>query len=154
MTRADASAPETAPEAAVASRAPFESDLFCTLDDEPRLIASRCESCSEITFPEQSSCPRCASQSVAREPVGPHGVLWTWTVQTFAPKPPFLATDSFEPFGVGYVELPGQLRVEARLTESDPARLRIGLPMKLTFVELPGHPDRTTFAFEPAEGQP
>jgi uncharacterized OB-fold protein len=150
MTRTETPAPESGD----ASGAPSESDLFCMLDDEPRLIASRCETCSEITFPEQPSCPRCASQSVARELVGPRGVLWTWTVQTFAPKPPFLAADPFEPFGVGYVELPGQLRVESRLTESDPSRLRIGLPMKLTLVDLPGHPNRTTFAFEPAEGQP
>lgn len=75
-------------------------------------------------------------------------------MQTFAPKPPFVATDSFEPFGVGYVELPGQLRIESRLTESDPGRLRIGLPMKLTLVDLPGHRDQTTFAFEPAEERP
>ena len=32
--------------------------------------------------------------------------------------------EEFEPYGVGYVELPGEVRVEARLTESDPARLR------------------------------
>jgi uncharacterized protein len=153
LNRTDSPAPATrgTPDR---SRAPLASGLFCVLDDEPRLIASRCESCSEITFPEQPSCPRCASQSVARELLVPCGVLWTWTVQTFAPKPPFLAADSFEPFGVGYVELPGQLRVESRLTESDPTRLRIGLPMRLTIIDLPGHPHHTTFAFAPAEGQP
>lgn len=142
-----------AAEANVATDA-FRSDLFCVVGDEPRLIASRCESCSEITFPEQASCPRCAAQSVSRELLGPRGVLWTWTVQTFAPKPPFLAGDAFEPFGVGYVELPGQLRIEARLTEADPTRLRIGLPMTLTLIDLPGHPGHTTFAFAPAEAQP
>jgi uncharacterized protein len=136
------------------TNAPAASGLFCLLDGEPRLIASRCESCSEITFPEQPSCPRCASQGVTRELLGPSGVLWTWTVQTFEPKPPFLAADSFEPFGVGYVELPGRLRVESRLTESDPTRLRIGQPMRLTLIELPGHPEHTTFAFEPVEEQP
>ena len=153
MTRADTPAPDTHV-TVDGSRTPLAPGLFCVLDDEPRLIAARCESCSEITFPEQPSCPRCASHSVVRELLGPWGVLWTWTVQTFAPKPPFLAADSFEPFGVGYVELPGQVRVESRLTESDPARLRIGLPMRLTLIDMPGHPQRTTFAFAPAEGQP
>ena len=46
--------------------------------------------------------------------------------------------DTFEPYGVGYVELPGEVRVEARLTEADPGRLRIGLPMELTLVPAPG----------------
>ena len=38
---------------------------------------------------------------------------------------------TFVPFGVGYVELPGALRVETRLTENDPRRLRIGAEMAL-----------------------
>jgi uncharacterized protein len=141
MTPTEASAPDTR-DADGGSGDPLDPGLFCVLDGEPRLITSRCESCSEITFPEQQSCPRCASQEVTRELVGPLGVLWTWTVQTFAPKPPFLAADVFEP-----------LRVEARLTESDPSRLHIGQPMRLTIIELPGHPQHTTFAFAPVEGQ-
>jgi uncharacterized OB-fold protein len=40
--------------------------------------------------------------------------------------------------------------VEARLTESDPERLRIGMPMELTLIPVPGAPDKLTFAFGPA----
>ena len=57
----------------------------------------------------------------------------------------------FEPYGVGYVELPGEVRVEARLTESDPARLRIGMPMELTLIPAPGREEVMTFAFRPVE---
>jgi uncharacterized OB-fold protein len=79
--------------------------------------------------------------------------LWTWTVQCFAPKsPPYAgAADGFEPYGVGYVELPGEVRVEARLTEADPARLRIGMPMELVLVPAPGPDGALTYAFAPAE---
>jgi uncharacterized OB-fold protein len=74
-------------------------------------------------------------------------------VQGFRPKPPYLGPEAFEPYGVGYVELPGATMVEARLTESDPERLCIGDRMRLVIV-----PFRTdeqgrevmTFAFEPA----
>ena len=54
------------------------------------------------------------------------GTLWTWTVQRFRPKsPPYAGRpEEFEPYGVGYVELPGEVRVEARLTESTPSELR------------------------------
>ncbi len=52
------------------------------------------------------------------------------------------SADEFEPYGVGYVELPGEVRVEARLTEYDPERLRIGMPMELTLIPAPGTPTR------------
>ena len=83
------------------------------------------------------------------------GELWSWTIQCFAPKaPPYLpgGVEEFEPYGVGYVELPGEVRVEARLTESDPERLRIGMAMELTLIPVPGAADKVTFAFRPVEG--
>jgi uncharacterized OB-fold protein len=82
------------------------------------------------------------------------GTLWSWTIQCFAPKSPPYAVedaDAFEPFGVGYVELPGEIRVEARLTVADPERLRIGMPMELTLIPAPGAEQSgvVTFAFRP-----
>jgi len=43
------------------------------------------------------------------------------------------------------------VRVEARLTEADPARLRIGMPMELVLVPAPGPDGALTYAFAPAE---
>ena len=69
--------------------------------------------------------------------------------------PPYLeaGVEEFEPYGVGYIELPGEVRVEARLTESDPERLRIGMAMELTLIPVPGASDRLTFAFRPGGGR-
>jgi uncharacterized OB-fold protein len=79
------------------------------------------------------------------------GTLWTWTTQGFEPPSPPYRPESdggeFEPYAVGYVELPGFLRVEGRLTESRPERLRIGMPMEVVAVT---RGDRVTFAFAPA----
>jgi uncharacterized OB-fold protein len=122
-------------------------------EQEPKLIGSKCEVCGTVTFPRQRSCPRCTSEQVHPHELATRGTLWTWTIQCFAPKaPPYLpgAVDEFEPFGVGYVELRGEVRVEARLTESDPKRLRIGMPMELTLIPVPGASGSLTFAFEPA----
>lgn len=87
------------------------------------------------------------------------GTLWTWTIQGFPPKAPPYAGESdparFEPFGVGYVELPGQLRVEARLTEHEPSLLRIGMEMELVLVPLGDDGDGRqvmTYAFAPVPG--
>jgi uncharacterized OB-fold protein len=84
-----------------------------------------------------------------------NGTLWTWTVQGFAPPvPPYVGeTLDFRPFGVGYVELPEGLCVQARLTVGDPQRLRIGMPMALTTEVLrtaAGEP-LLSYAFRPAE---
>ena len=60
-----------------------------------------------------------------------------------------MAWRSSSPTASGYVELPGEVRVEARLTESDPKQLRIGMPMELTLIPVPGASDKLTFAFRP-----
>jgi uncharacterized OB-fold protein len=55
---------------------------------------------------------------------------------------------------VGYVELPGELRVEARLTEHRAEHLRIGMEMELAIVPF-GTDDEgnelVTFAFRPVD---
>jgi len=81
--------------------------------------------------------------------LGRTGTLHTWTVQGFRPKPPYAGPEEFEPYGVGYVELPGEVLVEARLTVADPDRLRIGMPVELVIVPFG---DRVTYAFAPSDG--
>jgi uncharacterized OB-fold protein len=82
-----------------------------------------------------------------------HGRLWAWTTQEFPPpSPPYTGPvgDDFVPYGVGYVALGDEVRVEARLTETE--GLENGMAMELVLV-----PFRTddagnevvTFAFRP-----
>jgi uncharacterized protein len=138
-----------------ASARPVAEDLFAVTPDGPRLIGSRCGTCGVVTFPRQGSCPRCTSLDVEEHQLAARGTLWSWTIQCFRPKsPPYAGVeepDDFVPYGVGYVELPGEVRVEARLTESNPDRLSIDMPMQLTLIPAPGEPDAVTFAFRPAE---
>ncbi|MGH9262949.1 MAG: Zn-ribbon domain-containing OB-fold protein, partial [Acidimicrobiales bacterium] len=64
--------------------------------------------------------------------------------------------EPFEPYGVGYVELPGEVIVESRLTTADPGELEIGQPMELVIVPFTTAVDGTevvTFAFRPAPGE-
>ena len=130
--------------------------LIAGTADAPELIGSRCRRCGVVAFPRQDSCAACASDDVDDQRLGRHGTLWTWTIQCFAPKsPPYAAAaDDFEPYGVGYVELPGEVRVEGRLTEADPARLRIGMAMELVLIPAPGLDGAVTYAFRPLEDAP
>jgi uncharacterized OB-fold protein len=142
--------------AATTRSVPVAEGLF-TWPDSPRLIGSICVACGTTTFPSQQSCPRCTGTQLRLVPLATTGLLWTWTVQGFEPKPPYAADGPFEPYGIGYVELAtedgsGAVLVESRLTEADPGRLEIGAPMKLAFIPL--RLDATgaqvvTFAFEP-----
>ena len=131
----------------------IDPELIGGTEQEPRLIGSVCERCGTVTFPRQRSCPRCTSEDVHAARAGhARRRCGRWTIQCFAPKaPPYLegGVEEFEPYGVGYIELPGEVRVEARLTESDPERLRIGMPMELTLIPVPGASDKLTFAFRP-----
>ncbi len=85
------------------------------------------------------------------------GTLWTWTVQRFMPKSPYNSgetQESFTPYGVGYVELPGGVRVEGRLTENDPKKLSIGMEMEVVFEPYRKDEDGTDvigFSFRPVE---
>ena len=129
-------------------------DLIAGSPSAPVLLGSECRRCGTVTFPHQDACPRCTSTDVRERRLSRRGTLWTWTIQRFRPKSPPYAGDEgeeFEPYGVGYVELPGEVRVEARLTEADPTRLRIGMEMELTLIPAPGREDEVTFAFRPLE---
>jgi uncharacterized protein len=135
---------------------PVADGLIAGTTAEPRLIGSACRTCGTVTFPRQSSCPRCTSEDTEERLLGHRGTLWTWTIQCFPPKSPPYAIpppEDFEPYGVGYVELPGEVRVEARLTERDPERLRIGMPMELTLIPAPGGAGTMTFAFRPVDDE-
>tara|TARA_R110000850_G_scaffold124175_1_gene242261 strand:- start:29 stop:454 length:426 start_codon:yes stop_codon:yes gene_type:complete len=115
---------------------PIAEGLFTWPSTNPALLASRCQRCGIASFPAAESCMACSGQDVAIEELPRRGTLWTWTVQQFMPKTPYRSNETaqtFKPYGVGYVELPGGVRVEGRLTESDPQKLRIGMKMDVIF---------------------
>jgi uncharacterized OB-fold protein len=135
---------------------PIAEGLFTWPSAAPQLIASRCQSCGEVAFPKQSGCPNCAGDSTEEVLLAGRGKLWTWTIQHFPPPHPYAGDlDAFVPFGVGYVELPEGIRVEGRLTESDPEKLAIGMDMELVvekFAEGEDGAERMSFAFQPVGG--
>jgi uncharacterized OB-fold protein len=80
--------------------------------------------------------------------------LIAWTTQGFAPGAPYIGPtgDDFRPFGMGLVQLGDVVRVEGRLTESDPAKLRFGMDVELTVIPFATDAEGDevmTFAFQP-----
>ncbi|GAB2659223.1 Zn-ribbon domain-containing OB-fold protein [Nocardia goodfellowii] len=124
-------------------------------EDDPQLIGSGCGGCQAVTWPRQQRCPRCGGPDMTDRLLPRRGTLIAWTTQGFVPKLPYAGqetAESFEPFGVGLVQLENEVRVETRLTEADPDKLRTGMAVELTFVPLYAEADGTevmTVAFAP-----
>jgi uncharacterized OB-fold protein len=134
---------------------PFPPGVFTWPADEPQLIGGRCGSCEAIIFPVEPACPRCGTPGMQEHLLPRRGTLWTWTTQDFLPKEPYASgetAETFQPYGVGLVQLGDEVRVEARLTESDPAKLEFGMEVELVVVPFRVDDDTTTvtFAFQPA----
>lgn len=128
---------------------PVSEDLY-SYEPQPRLVGGRHRESGRLVFPLPSG-----PEAVFFEPVllSRNGRLWSFTVQRFRPKsPPYTGPEQFQPYAVGYVELPSELIVEARLSGVAFEDLSIGMPMELVVVPFAQDPDGTcvtTYAFRP-----
>jgi uncharacterized OB-fold protein len=140
----------------MSKQVPVAEGVFTWPSDEPRLIASRCTDCDNHMFPVQTDCPRCSGSTTEQVELSRTGTLWTWTIQGYPPKAPPYAGNvdpaTFEPFGVGYVDIDGKVRVESRLTVADVDKLKIGMELEMVLDPLYTNDDGdevVTFAFAP-----
>ncbi|KHK89876.1 Zn-ribbon domain-containing OB-fold protein [Novosphingobium malaysiense] len=120
-------------------------NLF-TNETPPRLIGGRDRETGRIVFP----CPEGGQYEAV--PLASEGTLWSFTVQRFRPKsPPYAGPEAFAPWIVAYVELPGQVIVEARLVDVAFEDVTIGMPVRFTQAPLdPEAPDSVMIpAFAP-----
>lgn len=109
---------------------PIADGLF-TPSNPPRLIGGRDVASGRIVFP----CPE--NDRFEPVPLSSEGTLWSYTIQRFRPKsPPYAGPEDFRPWAIGYVELPGETIVEARITNVDFDDIEIGMELRLTAVPL------------------
>lgn len=117
-----------------------------TDEASPRLIGGRNRASGRIVFP----CPPGADYEPY--PLRRDGTLWSYTIQRYRPKsPPYLGPEAFRPWAVAYVELPGEVIVEARLTNVEFDAITIGMPLVLTRIPLDPDAEESVLihAFEP-----
>lgn len=134
-----------------AATVPVHAGLFASLDP-PRLLGSRCAQCGTVTFPVAHACPRCSATDVSSVELPDRGTVWTWTLQGFQPKAPYVPDgEPFRPFPVAYVDL-GDVLVESRML-AEPDQMHIGLPVQLTVLPVwrDGDAYVVTYAFGPVE---
>ena len=117
------------------------------------LIGGYSPTSGKYHFPLLDTCPYSGATDIETVTLSSDATLWLWTAVTAAPP----GYSGPVPFGFGVVELGReQLRVITRLTESDPAQLTFGQPMRLVAESLPaddGEPV-VTWAFQAQTGGP
>ena len=89
--------------ATMVNQVPVAHGLFTWPAEEPRLIGSERE--GVLSFP--------ARPGETQRLLGTRGTLWAFTTQQYRPpSPPYDGNDTaetFQPYALGYVELPGEL---------------------------------------------
>lgn len=119
--------------------------LFASLDPLT-LAGSRCAACTTVQFPPARQCAHCAGEELAVIELPRAGRIWTWTVQRFAPKAPYVPPlTGFVPYAVGYVDL-GEVLVETLLVVND---WEPSIGDEVHLVRSPAPDDRFTYAFAP-----
>jgi uncharacterized OB-fold protein len=126
--------------------------LFVETPDGPRLLGSRCASCATPYFPKVAICrnPSCAGGAIEDAEFGPHGTLWSYTIQYYPPPPPAKYDEPYQPYALGLVDLPEGLRVLTRISTDDPEKVVAGRPVELVLEKLytaPDGNDVTTWKF-------
>ena len=139
------------------TQVPIAEGVF-TMTDAPQLIGSSCPDCGVVSFPAVDSCPGCPSEKVEEVLLPNRGTIWTFTTQEFRPKEPYIGPEpkdqDWQPYGVAYVDLGDVVKVEARLTESDWHKLKIGQEVKMVLIPFGTDDDGNeivNFAFAPVE---
>ena len=122
-----------------AGRADRRRSLFTWPSDAAAPPRARCDDCGTLTFPAAVRLPALRLRGdVDASELADRGTLFTFTTQSFLPKEPYTGPETEETFtgyALGYVELPGEVMVETRLTEARSRRSwRIGMPMQLVVV--------------------
>jgi uncharacterized OB-fold protein len=92
--------------------------------ERPRLLGGRCSQCQALSFPRAAVCTNCLSEAIDAVELADEGRLYSYSIVHQAPK------GWAVPYALGYVDLPGDVRVLAHLDVA-PDRIAIDMPMRL-----------------------
>jgi uncharacterized OB-fold protein len=95
------------------------------------LLIRSCTNCGRDQHPPLPMCPACGGLQWAARAVAGEGTVYTFTVTS---HPQFPGFDS--PFVVALVELSCGGRLVTNLVDVDPAEVRIGLPVEVTYTRV------------------
>ncbi|MCC6642266.1 MAG: OB-fold domain-containing protein [Deltaproteobacteria bacterium] len=117
------------------ARVPAIEGWFRMDGSAPCLLGVRCRACGTVYFPRESFCrnPGCGHGELEETQLSRRGRLWSWTDNRYAPPPPFVAKQPFEPYTIAAVELGAEKMVVLGQVASgvDASAFRVGQEMEL-----------------------
>jgi uncharacterized protein len=120
----------------------------------PHLIGARCPGCGTYVFPPRpTGCPNpaCDNDPLDQVPLSRRGRVWSYTENRYAPPPPFVASDPFEPYALAAVELEAEgLVVLGQVARGVLAEdLKVGMAMQLE-IDVLDNTDTLIYVWAPA----
>lgn len=91
----------------------------------PRLIGGRCRKCGAVSFPRAAVCAHCLAEDIEAVELAHEGTLYSYSIVHQAPK------GWTVPYGLGYVDLPDNVRVLAHL-DAPADKIAVNMPMRLS----------------------
>ena len=109
-----------------------ESDFYWQKAREHELWLRRCDDCGKAYFYPRDICPDCFSRNTSWVQSSGRGTVYTFAIVRRSPHPAFHADI---PYVVAIVELEDGVRVPTNLVEvePDPAKVKVGMPVVVTF---------------------
>ena len=120
--------------------APAVTDLtkpFWDAARQGRLAIQRCQDCQYFNHPPRPLCDRCLSDKLSFEDVSGEGTVWSYTVMHQKSVAGF---EESVPYLTALIELDEQamLLLPTNLPGTEPAKVRIGQHVRVTFGEAEG----------------
>ena len=118
-------------------RVPIREGYFTIPEDpsaSPRLLGTRCTSCSEVFFPRRAICAKCLSEATEHCELSTEGTLYSFTFVHF-PLFGSMNAEHFGGYGVGQVDLPEGPRIQAPLAGTQD-QFRVGQKLRLELEKL------------------
>lgn len=100
-----------------------------------RLIVQRCASCGTHRYPPGPCCRQCLSQDATWEEASGLGTVESWVIfhQAY-----FTGLKPVLPYNVALVRLSEGVPFMTNLVGIEPGEIRVGLPVRLVFEDVPG----------------
>jgi uncharacterized protein len=105
-----------------------DSRAFWEAARDGRLVAQRCRSCGRFHHPPRPMCPHCHSLDHDMVPVSGHGTVYSYAMLHHPQNPRFEY-----PVVAALVDLDEGVRLVTNLVDVEPADVRIGLAVTVTF---------------------
>ena len=101
------------------------------------LAVQRCTKCGAIQHPPEEFCNSCAGTDFDHRVVEPRGTVHSFTVAHYAPSAALAESVPYAVVLVSLDELP-EVRVIGNMPDTDPASVRIGMPVEAYWEERRG----------------